>query len=166
MWTPAYPDRHRRFPSTWVGSAAFSRKLLEWGKKSWRNFRRQESMHKVKPPSFYFFLAIVTLTVSVQVGSGLIGDCLQYLRCAGSAVLGLSIKRRHLLVIRLSKVSHTKCSLPCIKLKFLHHTCGERSLEHLHPAQQTIFSCRLLKYNQHCLDMMESYRMTSTIHRK
>ena len=116
MWTPAYPDLHRRFPSTWVGSAAFSRKLLEWGKKSWRNFRRQESMHKVKPPSFYFFLAIVTLTVSVQVGSGLIGDCLQYLRCADSAVLGVSIKRRHLLVIRLSKV----CKIPHQVLAALH----------------------------------------------
>ena len=38
MWTPAYPDRHRRFPSTWVCSAVFKRKLLKWGKKSWRSF--------------------------------------------------------------------------------------------------------------------------------
>ena len=55
MWTPAYPDLHCRFPSTWVGSAAFSRKLLKWGKKSCADFRRQESIQKVKSPSFQFF---------------------------------------------------------------------------------------------------------------
>ena len=36
MWTPAYPDRHRLFPSTWVGSAAFTaiqQETAEWGKK-------------------------------------------------------------------------------------------------------------------------------------
>ena len=52
MWTPAYPDRHRRFPSTWVGSPAFSRKLLKWGKKSWRNFppaRKHAQAHASLP---------------------------------------------------------------------------------------------------------------------
>ena len=33
MWTPAHSDLQRWFPSTWVGSAAFSKKLLKWGKK-------------------------------------------------------------------------------------------------------------------------------------
>ena len=52
MWTPANPDLHRRFPSTWLGSAAFRKKLLKW-----------------------FFLAVVTLIVSVQAGSGPSGNC-------------------------------------------------------------------------------------------
>ena len=44
MWTPAYPDRHPApvpddsFPSTCVDSAAFSKKLLKWGKKKLAKF--------------------------------------------------------------------------------------------------------------------------------
>ena len=44
MWTPAYPDRHPApvpddsFPSTWVDSAALSKKLLKWGKKKLAKF--------------------------------------------------------------------------------------------------------------------------------
>ena len=70
MWTPAYPDRHRRFQSTWVGSTvgsvAFSRKLLKWGKKrkAGEVFGRQESMHKVMSVSFQFFLLVSDCNVN------------------------------------------------------------------------------------------------------
>ena len=57
MWAPAYPDRHRRFPSTWVGSAAFSRKLLKWGKKGWRSFPPARKHARGRVTIFQFILS-------------------------------------------------------------------------------------------------------------